>query len=193
VRELQGYAGLKKKTRVLPLKADFIWNEEGVQRVTERNPYGSRYFQEEANTAREAIRPLVEGRRYMLSVQTPGWTKDRVAVQIDNAYRIIQQTFDKYGVETIGAISPFYGDKKAKPRLLCFLDFTTKEGAENAVRDHHDTEIEGRLTWLQRSGPVAWRAHQIGKVDQELLADLQEKGVLPEKVHEDKFVNAIQK
>lgn len=193
MKELQGYADLQKKTRVLPLGADFTWNLEGKQRGNARNPYGSRYFQEEVNTAREALRPLVEGRRYMLSVQTPGWTTDKVSVQMNNAYRIIQQTFDKYGVETIGALSPFFGDKKAKPRLLCFLDFTTKDGAENAARDHHDTEIEGRLTWLQPSGPVSWRAYQIGKVDQELLADLQEKGVLPKEVREDKFVNPTRK
>ncbi|KAF1940970.1 hypothetical protein EJ02DRAFT_503840 [Clathrospora elynae] len=190
IRRLHDVEVQGQKIVVKPLKADFRWGSIAEHKKT---PYGTSYFYDEGANARNAIRPLVEGRRMMLSVKTPGWTVDPVNVQSKNAIRIIDQYFGKYEIESLGAIHPFYGDKQENPRLLCFLDFKTKEGADNAVRDLHDTDIEGRRTWLQPCHPAPWRTHQIGKVDPELLAELQEKGVLPKDTYEDKFVNPLPK
>ena len=181
--ELQG-----KKIVVKPLKADFQWGPEGERSSL---PWGTHLFYDEADGANEALKPLAEGRRFMLRVATPGWTTDSVSNQKKNAIRIIQQTFDKYGVEKISQIHPFYGDIKFNPRLLCFMDFKTKEGADEAVRQHHDTDIEGRKTWLTPCIPSPYRTHHIAKVAPKLATDLQEQGILPEKSREDRFVNPL--
>jgi RNA recognition motif-containing protein len=180
--ELQG-----KNIVVTPLKADFQW---GAVADKSGSPYGSPFY-DENNGAQGALRPLIERRRIMLQVQTPGWTTDLVNKQTKNALRIIEQTFDMYGVEKVGPIHPFYGDKKQKPRLLCFMDFKTKEGADEAIRNHHNTMIEGRLTWLTLSTPVSYRTHHIQKVAPKLVADLQEQGLLPKETREDKFINPM--
>jgi RNA recognition motif-containing protein len=179
--ELQG-----KKIVVQPLKAEFQWGPQG-----ERNssPWGNHLFYDEGDGASKALRPLAEGRRFMLRVATPGWTADNVSNQKKDAIRIIQQTFDKYGVEKVSQIHPFYGDKKKNPRLLCFMDFKTKEGADEAVRNHHDTDIEGRKTWLTPCSPTSYRAHHMAKVAPQLAIDLQEQGILTKETREDLFVN----
>jgi RNA recognition motif-containing protein len=183
--DLQG-----KKIVVLPLKADFQWGplNNGNKGPS---PYGSHYFYDERNGAEEALRPLGEGRRILLHVQTPGWTSDVVGNQSRDAIQIIQETFDQYGIEKIGKISPFYGDKQKAPRLLCFMDFKTKEGTDEAIQKHHDTEIKGRLTWLTRSSPVSWRTHQFAKVVPQLVAQLQEQGILSKEPRPDKFANPL--
>ncbi|KAL1797315.1 hypothetical protein ACET3X_003921 [Alternaria dauci] len=179
---------------VKPLKADFDWKKVGQQKA---KPFGPRYFYDEGTAAYDAIRPLLERRRIILSVMTPGWSPNtRISVARSNAEAIIERYFGKYGIESISDISVFYGDKKIKPRMLCTIDFKTKEGAENAVNDHHETQIEGRLTQLTHSEPAAWRLHQIQKVaGPEALKTLQESGVVPEgkEIYEDKFVNSLPK
>ncbi|KAG9190557.1 hypothetical protein G6011_08645 [Alternaria panax] len=193
IEELNGLEEQSTKLIVKPLKADFIWGNAGKRNV---EPYGSRYFYDEGTAASDALRPLLERRRLILSVQTPGWSAgERISVAKRNATAIIERYFGKYGIESIGDMSTFYGDKKANPRMLCLIDFKTKEGAENAVNDHHDTQIEGRLTWLKHSEPAAWRSHQIQKVSPEGFKALQEIGVVPEgqNVYEDKFVNPMPK
>ncbi|CAG5182005.1 uncharacterized protein ALTATR162_LOCUS9944 [Alternaria atra] len=193
IKELDGLEEQGSKMVAKPLKADFIWGDAGKRNV---EPFGSRYFYDEGIAASDAIRPLLENRRTMLSVQTPGWSAgDRVSVAKQNASQIIERYFGKYGIERIGDISPFYGDKKQNPRLLCFMDFKTKEGAENAINDYHNTEIEGRLTWLKFSEPANWRSHQIGKVSPEALKKLQESSLVPkdDEIHEDKFANPLPK
>jgi RNA recognition motif-containing protein len=191
--EFKSYGEQFNKSVVQPLKADFVWGES-FNRTT--RPYGSRYFHDEGTAASAAIRPLIEHRRTMLSVQTPGWSPgERVSTSIQNALQIIERYFGKYGIERLSDLSPFYGDRKKNPRMLCFIDFKTKEGAENAMKDHHNTEIEGRLTWLKLSTPAPWRSDQIGKVAPEALKELQESGVVPkdDKISEDKFVNPLPK
>lgn len=167
------------------LKPDFRWGPL-TGRQTEA---ASRYFFDEGNGAEEAAKPLLEGRRKMLSVQTPGWgdPKQTVSESHATAIGIIHRTFDKYGLECVGGLRPFYGDKKSKPRMLCHLDFKTAEGADKAVRDLDDTEIEHRRTWIRNSEPSAWRAHQIGKVNPALLSRLQEEKIAPEETYEDLF------
>ncbi|CAO2658501.1 Nn.00g062240.m01.CDS01 [Neocucurbitaria sp. VM-36] len=174
-----------------PLSKAFVWNRQ-VDPTT--LPYsGSRYFYEEGSGPSDALRPLFEGRRMMLSVQTPGWGAQDVNLSTRNktAMAIIDQYLSKYDIESVGGLHPFYGDKKGNPRLLCFIDFKTKAGADQAVAEVHDTEIEGRRTWIQPSAPAPWRAHQIGKVDKALLAELQEKGLASRETYNDKFITPI--
>jgi len=170
-----------------PLKPGFQWG------LIEKNraPYASRHFLAEGNAAEDALLPMVEGRRMLLSVQTPGWAADKATLGEAKAYSIevIQQNFDKYGIERLSELSNFLGDKKANPRMLCMIDFTTKEGAERAAAEHHDTVIQDRLVWLKLCEPAPWRVHQFSKFAPKLVADLQEKGTFTKDAYEDKFVN----
>ena len=96
-----------------------------------------------------------------------------------------------YGLEAISAFQPFHGDKQPDPRFLCFIDFKTKTGADQAVQALHDSEIEGRRVWLQNVVLAPWRAHQIGKVDPSVLAMLQEQGIAPMKTFENKKTKKV--
>ncbi|KAH7371504.1 hypothetical protein BKA66DRAFT_423885 [Pyrenochaeta sp. MPI-SDFR-AT-0127] len=186
VQQLNGSEFQAKSIVARPMKEDFTWGP----RIDVSKGYSARrHFYDDGVSSRDAAMPLVEGRRMMLSVQTPGWGTADLNVSGRNkvVLDIIDQYFGKYGIEALGGLHPFYGDKKANPRLLCFIDFKTKQGADLAVAETHDTQIEGRKTWLQLSNPSPWRAHQIGKVDKALLVELQEKGLLPQETYEDKF------
>ncbi|CAI9630546.1 unnamed protein product [Alternaria burnsii] len=190
IKELNGFEAQGKSLVVKPLKADFSW-EKSEQRKD--GAFGSRYFIDEGTAAYDAMRPLLEHRRIVLSVETPGWsTNKRFAVAVQNAETIIERQFGKYGIESVSGMSRFDRGKTHEPNLLCLVDFRTKEGAEKAVNNHHDTQIEGRLTWLRPAQPSSWRIHQIQKVvGPEALKALQESGVVPEgkEVYEDKFAN----
>ena len=195
IAELNDAEIQRKKLIVRPLKDDFVW---GPVQDKRDHKYGTRYFFDEGPAAAlEAVRPLLEGRRLMVRVQTPGWTSNAsIARQKQNALRILEEQFAKHGtIERLSDFAPFYGDKKKEPRILCFIDFATKEGADKAIENIHDTQIEGRLTWLMRSETNQYRSHQIGKVAPEALKQLQERGVAPkdEDLHEDKFVNPLPK
>ncbi|KAI4629208.1 uncharacterized protein J4E88_000853 [Alternaria novae-zelandiae] len=195
IAELNDAELQRKKLIVRPLKDDFIW---GPVQDKRDHKYATRYFFDEGPAAAlEAVHPLLEGRRLMVRVQTPGWTSNTsIGKQKQNALRILDEQFAKHGtIERISDFAPFYGDKKKEPRILCFIDFATKEGADKAIENIHDTEIEGRLTWLTRSETNQYRSHQIGKVAPEALKQLQERGVAPkdEELHEDKFVNPLPK
>ncbi|KAI4919477.1 hypothetical protein J4E90_001612 [Alternaria incomplexa] len=195
IAELNDTEIQRKKLIVRPLKEDFVW---GPVQEKQDHKYATRYFFDEGPAAAlEAVRPLLEGRRLMVRVQTPGWTSNAsIARQKQNALRILEEQFAKHGtIERFSDFAPFYGDKKKEPRILCFIDFATKEGADKAIENIHDTQIEGRLTWLMRSETNQYRSHQIGKVAPEALKQLQERGVAPkdEELHEDKFVNPLPK
>ncbi|XP_014560857.1 hypothetical protein COCVIDRAFT_88443 [Bipolaris victoriae FI3] len=185
-------AKLQNKSIVVkPLKDDFYW---GHQETTKHSPYGSRFFNDEGDAAQEALRPLAEGRRMVLSVKTPGWSpKSRITEARQNAIKIIEENFGKYGVERVSDMSVFFGDKKENPRLLGWIDFKTKEGAEQAAVEKHNTEINGRLVWLQASNPSKWRVQQYSKSAPQLVQELQEKGTVSKEMYEDKFVTPLPK
>lgn len=88
-------------------------------------------------------------------------------------------------------MAPFYGDLKKKPQFLCFIDFETKGGADQAAEAFDNKEIEGRKVRLQPCKLAPRRAHQIGKVDKALLIQLQEKGLASTEPYEDKFVKSV--
>jgi RNA recognition motif-containing protein len=170
-----------------PLKADFVWGPLPTES-------DSQFFYENLTSPAEAIKPLLEGRRRLISVQTPGWLSEHSSVGHNaHAKKILEEHFGPYGIETISSLQPFHGDKQLRPRMLCFMDFTTKEGAEQAQQAIHDTFIETRKVWVQPSVMAPWRAHQVGRVDPELLAKLQEAGLASLEPYEDNFVNSDQK
>jgi hypothetical protein len=119
----------------------------------------------------------------MLQVQTPGWSNKNKANR-----EAINKHLGSFGIEAIGGTSSFYGDKKPEPRILCFLDFATKEGAEAAIKAIHGTEIEGVRVSLRLSRLAPWRAHQVGKFDMAALQKLQKAGLAPTETHPDKFI-----
>jgi RNA recognition motif-containing protein len=178
------------KILAMPLKEDFVWGAVHEKDSTR----SSRYFYENQMSPAEALKPLIEGRRRLLSVQTPGWLSEYSSVgHNEHALKVIEEHFGKYGIEAISSLQPFYGDKKLKPRMLCSLDFTSKSGADQATEALHDTSIQDRKIWLQPTKMSPWRAHQVGKIDQALLAELQEKGLASEETYEDNFVKSDQK
>ncbi|KAJ6273551.1 benzoate 4-monooxygenase cytochrome p450 [Bipolaris maydis] len=185
-------AKLQNKSIVVqPLKADFQW---GHLKTSKNSPYVSRFFNDEGDAAQEALRPLAEGRRMMLSVKTPGWSPNaKVSEARNNAAKIIEENFGKYGVESLSDMAVFFGDKKQNPRLLGWIDFKTKEGAEQAAAEKHNTEINGRLVWLQAANPSKWRVEQYSKSAPQLVQEMQEKGTVSKEMDEDKFVTPLPK
>jgi len=178
--------------RVRAIKDDFHWGETDMGNQT--TPFRSRYIIAQGSAPRDVLRALEESRRMMLSVQTPGWSPNTaVSVAKEEALRIIGRLFSKYRLEGISDISPFYGDRQQRPRMLCVVDFETKEDADNAAREIDDTEVEGRLTWLRPYEASAWRTHQYAKFEPEYVAELQEKGVLTKETYDDKFNTPLPK
>lgn len=175
----------KSEWKAAPVKKDFVW---GSYPGTNKTGEGvSRFFVDEGTNASEALRPLIEGRRKLFAVQPPGWGPEQSSAGHNKkARQVVQDHFGKYGIETISKMEPFFGDKLSHPRMLCFIDFTTKDGADQAA-ENHDPEIEGRKVWLSPVVMAPWRAHQVGKVDAALLAELQEKGLASKETYEDKF------
>ncbi|KAF2833446.1 hypothetical protein CC86DRAFT_461812 [Ophiobolus disseminans] len=185
--ELDNIELLRRKIRVKPLREDFVWGSTAEQAH-------SRYFDEHEISPSEALRPLLEGRRMLFSVQPPGWGEPNSSVDHNKiAKQVLVDHLEKFGIETTGALQPFYGDLKQTPRMLCFLDFKTKGGADQAVQAIHETDIQGRKVWLQQAVLAPWRAWQIGRVDQAVLAELQEKGLASKEPYEDKFMNSDRK
>lgn len=185
-------AKLQNKSIVVqPLKEDFHW---GHLKTSKNSPYGSRYFNDEGDAAQEALRPLAEGRRMILSVKTPGWSPNaKISEARQNAMEIIEENFGEYGIESLSDMSVFFGDKKENPRLLGWIDFKTKEGAEQAAAEKHNTEINGCLVWLRASSPSKWRVQQYSKSAPQLVQEMQEKGTVSNEMYEDKFVTPLPK
>ncbi|KAI2474789.1 hypothetical protein Ptr902_04717 [Pyrenophora tritici-repentis] len=176
------------------IKPDFVWSRLPSETREICPTSKPRFFIPQGSTTRDALRPLEEGRRMMLSVKTPGWfPKLRVGEAREKNFEVIGRLLSKHGIEAISGHAPFYGDMQQMPRLLCMMDFETKEGAEKASLEIHDTVVEGRLTWLRPAEPAPWRVHQYAKYDPEYVAELQEKGLVTKETYEDKFVNPLPK
>jgi RNA recognition motif-containing protein len=181
---------MHRTIRVTPVKEDFVWGTEGKREDGRR----SRFLIANARGPSEALKPLFEGRRMMFSVQPPGWTAEDSSISLNKfGASVIEEHLGKYGIEAIGSLQPFFGDKGSHPRMLCLMDFTTKSGADQAVQAVHETDIKGRKVWLRPSVQAPWRAHQVGKVDAGLLAELQAKGLASTEPYEDNFVNSDQR
>jgi hypothetical protein len=125
----------------------------------------------------------------VLSVETPGWNGQKGSKRSVNAIarEVIKKHIGPFGIEAIGGLSPFYGDLKREPQFLTHIDFESREGAQQAAKAIHDTEIEGRRTLLEACKLAPWRADRIGKVDKDVLAQLRESGIASQEPYTDKF------
>lgn len=185
IEVLNGTELLHRSIIVAPMKDDFVWGKSPENR---RN---NSFFDVVEVSPSEALKPLLEERRLMFSVQPPGWGSRTVGSgHNDIAKSHIEKHLSPFGISSFGRMAPFYGDLKEKPRMLCFIDFETKSGADQAVEAFDDKEMEGRKVRLQQCKLAPWRAHQIGKVDKALLSQLQEKGLASTEPYEDKFVKS---
>ncbi|KAJ4344952.1 hypothetical protein N0V95_006065 [Ascochyta clinopodiicola] len=157
---------------VRPVKEDFYW-DQGFKK-------DSRYFYHDGRTPSQAIQPLLQGRRYALHVENPGWVNQQGSGKSVNTVRreIVEKYFGPFGVEVIGALSPTWARAKNDSQILTHIDFESKEGAEQAVEALNDTVIEGKRVYLRRGTVNPSSAKQIGDVDQGVLSQLQESGFI---------------
>ncbi|KAF2625499.1 hypothetical protein BU25DRAFT_492779 [Macroventuria anomochaeta] len=166
---------------VRPLNDKFYW-DHGFKKE-------HRFFFHDENTPFQAIQGLLQGRRFRLYVENPGWLNQKDEGKSINATRreIIDKHFGPFGVEAIGALNPVWkGDKQSDSSFLTHIDFASKEGAERAIDSLNDKVIEGRRVQLKPHTVSPRRAEQIGKVDRNLLAQLQQLGLLSTKESLDK-------
>ncbi|KAH5180370.1 hypothetical protein HBH76_172940 [Parastagonospora nodorum] len=185
IEALNGIEFMHKSIVVAPMKDSFVWAKKP------ESSHDSYFFDVNEVSPSEALKPLLEERRLMFSVQPPGWgPKIGGSGHNDIARHHMERHLGQFGITCFSKLAPFYGDLKQRPRMLCFIDFETKSGADQAVRAFDDKEMEGCKVRLQPCKLAPWRAHQVGKVDKALLSQLQEKGLASTEPYEDKFVNS---
>lgn len=136
------------------------------------------FFQDE-NTPSQAIKGLLEGRRYLLQVEKPGWGsgKNIIAQRRD----IVHKTLAPFGFETIGSILPPTKTRRRQRELwpLVQVDFETKEGGEKAVEALNDQSIEGKQVRLVKQEFIhPSTAERIGRMDKKILEQLQQGGLI---------------
>lgn len=193
VKALRGIVFKDSNLKAEPAKEDFVWGSRDKYN-SKAGETGSRYFVDEGANASEALRPVFEGRRKMFSVQPPGWLSENSSVGHNaKARQVIQDHFSKYGIESVSKMEPFFGDKLSHVRMLCFIDFATKDGADRVVEEFENAEIDGRKVAFRSVVMAPWRAHQVGKVNAALLAELQEKGLASKETYDDKFDDSDRK
>ncbi|KAF1960045.1 hypothetical protein CC80DRAFT_438498 [Byssothecium circinans] len=134
-----------------------------------------------------AMAPLLEQRRVAFGVVPPGWAQLDQKIRRRNAQNrhVVIRALSEYGVESVGSAAVNWGDLRQKPRFLCHVDFATKEGAEQAVRDLHEKTVEGRTVGLRRSEVSLSTAYRIGQLDRGVLKQLQEMRVAPAEVDDE--------
>jgi hypothetical protein len=173
--------------KVMPLMRSFVW--QSVDR--DPNLHSSQWLFVTDSVLSDAVTPLVEGRRVMLYVQTPGWLPDSTKkAHVEACTRIIEAHFGKQNIEAISTIPSSRNMKKvlkSDPRMLCLIDFKTKDGAEKAIQAIHDTEIGGCKVLLQPGIVSPWGAKSIERYDPLLLVELQEKRLAPSQTELDGF------
>jgi RNA recognition motif-containing protein len=161
------------------LDPKFIWKSS-------HNKY-SRWIYHEGSAISKAVLPLKEGRRVQVRVRTPGWKpafdakpSNLAKMRMNYGQDLVAKSFDRFGIEAIGSPAHNDGRMLPEPKFFCQIDFKTKEGAEEAVRAMHNTEIEGKLIWVTKSELNEVRSRQIGRVDMGVLKELQGLGLAVE-------------
>lgn len=131
-----------------------------------------------------AINPLLENRRVIFKVKAPGWAPLNAKVKARNQQNSdhVVRLLSKYGLEAVSDMGVNWGNISYRPKYLCLVDFSTKEGAEEAIRALHGTEHEGLEIGLKLSKLSPWKAHQIGQWDAKLLSQLKESGLTPPQI-----------
>ncbi|KAF3044794.1 hypothetical protein E8E12_010676 [Didymella heteroderae] len=167
---------LKLGTRTLkvsPLSDTFYW-DSGFKK-------DQRFFFYDTTTPSQAIQGLLEGRRYTIFVENPGWPTKKDADKSVNVQRreLLNKVFEPFNVEAFGGINPVWKtDKRNNMTFLTHVEFATKEDALRAMDALNNTVIEGKRVELRPHTIIAKRAEQIGKVDEGVLTQLQEAGLL---------------
>ncbi|KAF9738526.1 hypothetical protein PMIN06_001681 [Paraphaeosphaeria minitans] len=185
VKELNGNASMGNEVYLRALNPEFSWDH-----FLSGHRYKHTYLvREDKSGIRQAVMPLLEGRRVRISVKYPAWgTKgDSNAQRREKDLKALERSFDRFGIESISRLAPQFGETTFLPKFFCHIDFTTKQGAEEAVQAMHEKECEGVLVWVRTTEVNEAKAYQIGRLDKDLLAELQEKGLAPANsdIHED--------
>jgi hypothetical protein len=161
------------------LSPEFAWNSEPN--------HLNRWINDDGSAAAHAILPLKEGRRVQIRIKTPAWKpnfeskpKHLMRARMNYGRELIAKAFEKFGIEAIGVPAANDGRMLPEPKFFCHIDFKTKEGAEEAIRTMHETELENRLMWVAKSELNEVRSRQIGRVNMGVLKELQELGLAGE-------------
>ncbi|KAF1926146.1 uncharacterized protein M421DRAFT_423136 [Didymella exigua CBS 183.55] len=159
--------------KVTPMSDTFYW-DSGFKKH-------QRFFYYDATTPSQAIQGVLDGRRYRLYVENPGWVPEVDEAMSVNAKRreVINKAFEPFNVEAIGAVHPVWKkDGRGHKTFVTHIEFSTKEDAQRAVDALNDTVVEGKLVELKPFTVIGKRAEHIGRVDKGVLAQLQEAGLL---------------
>lgn len=173
IKALDGQKFERRSIGVRPVSEQFYW-ETGFKK-------DNRMFVYDKETPSQAIRGLVEGRRYRINVENPGWlaTESEGKSHISKRRDILKKHLSPFGLEAIGAINPpWKQDRRTDSTFLTFVDFETEDGARRAVEALNDQAIEGRKVQLKPVDVLPKLVAQMGKVDKSLLAQLQQHGLL---------------
>jgi RNA recognition motif-containing protein len=168
---------------VTPMNKSFVWGF-----MDDRDPnHKKRNFYIDDKSPYEAFKPLFEGRRTSLAVQLPRWLPEDSSVGLKtHARKVIEDHFGKYGIESISQLEGYHKGSEVTIRRYAYLDFTSTSGADQAIKELNNTEILGRKVRLQKTVLSSARAHQVGRIDPALLAELQEKGLVSTEPFENK-------
>jgi len=146
----------------------------------------NRFFYDEGDNAAKALLPVKEGRRVQVRVQTPFWkpTWPEKPAKISASRKgygakLMRDAFERFGIEAMSDVA--FNDSRVteEPKHYCHIDFKTKEGAEEAIRELDETELEERKIEVRKNEVNGWRAQQFGRVDMDLLEELQQLGLAP--------------
>ena len=172
MQKLDGTKLQGSSVAVRPVKDDFYW-DQGFKK-------NSTFFFHDEQTPSQAIEPLLQGRRYVLQVESPGWMNQKGSGKSINATRreIIEKHIGPFGIEVVGSLNPVWRQQKRDQSFLAHIDFASKEGAEQAVAALDSKEIEGKRVYLLPCTVNSTRAKQIGNVDQGVLAQVQDSGLI---------------
>ncbi|KAF2690631.1 hypothetical protein K458DRAFT_382194 [Lentithecium fluviatile CBS 122367] len=176
---------LGEQVIVKQLHPEYVWGSDKYQ-----GKYEQKLIMDDAGIT-TALQPIIDNRRLVFKVTPPAWADLAAKILDRNAanLEVVKSTLEPFDVESIGQVSPNWGDKGSAPRYLCFVDFKTKEAADEAIRTLSGTMVQGREISLEPHEMPPWKAFQLGKVDKEKLKLLQEKGLAPapDQIDEERF------
>jgi hypothetical protein len=184
IQELSGNESIGNKVYLRALNPEFDW--DNFHTAVRKYSY---FVRADESGTKQATQPLIEGRRVRISTKSPAWGSkgDSPAQRREAGMKVLERTFDRFGIESISKITPQFGERTFHPKFFCHIDFTTKQGADEAIGAMNDVEVEGVLVWAKPSEVDAVKAFHIGRMNKGLLAELQEKGLAPldSEIHED--------
>ncbi len=179
--EEQANTAVQKLHRA-PLKGKAVTVQPMPQDIsleTSTEPY---MFLNEGTGARQAILPLIEGRRTALRVEVPGWgDQPKILERQAHLYNnIIRNTFANSGIETLSNVVPFWGTPRSgqKDLHIGYIDFLTVEDADDAIAYYHGTIVKGRKITLQKPLLEVNKARVLKRIDPKAHAELVDLGLV---------------